>query len=279
MTTTGTERERAFYDEMWRRYGALDAASPAGFHRRRLIAELATAEAPAGAHVLDVGCGQGELLRQLAAVLPGACLAGADISETSLAETRARNPDFDLFLLDITAPDFAARHTDRLHRYDLVICSEVVEHLEDDTGSVKRLSELLRPGGALIVTVPGGKPSRFDHLIGHKRHYDRARLEALLAGAGFRVERLLAWGFPFHNLYRSAVRVGSRCSMRDATAAAPAPQDRTRLGDLLSKAYLLASPALKALFYLNLKRGGEQMLALGRTSGSSDAPPRPAPAG
>ena len=33
--------ERAFYDDMWSKYGNLDVASPANFHRRRLVVELA----------------------------------------------------------------------------------------------------------------------------------------------------------------------------------------------------------------------------------------------
>ncbi len=62
-----TPDPRAFYDAMWERYGALDALSPAAFHRRRLIRKLSTELAPRAENVVDVGCGQGQLL-----VEPGA---------------------------------------------------------------------------------------------------------------------------------------------------------------------------------------------------------------
>ena len=102
----------------------------------------------------------------------------------------------------------------------------------------------------LVATVPGGKMSRFDAAIGHQRHYDEERLRALLSDASLRVESVLAWGFPFHNLYRHAVRAASRFSMPGGATSA------------LSNAYVAFSRLLNPLFYLNLKKGGEQMIAV-----------------
>jgi 2-polyprenyl-3-methyl-5-hydroxy-6-metoxy-1,4-benzoquinol methylase len=255
--------ERAFYDDMWEKFGSLDDASPAAFHRRRIIAELARRAAPAGAaRVLDVGCGQGDLLRELAAHLPGARMFGADISEASLAETRRKNAGLELFALDLTAPAFLEQNADRLGRFDLVVLSEVLEHLEDEATSLRNLSALVADGGAVIVTVPGGEMSRFDVAIGHKRHYRPRRLAAALEAAGLRVERVFAWGFPFHNLYRTAVRVASRASM-PAPGSAP-PAKKPGVSSLLAGAYVVFGRALKPLFYLNLDRGGEQLFAVAR---------------
>jgi len=248
-----------FYDEMWDRYGHLDATSPAGFHRRRLIVELCRKHAPSAKRVLDVGCGQGQLLRELSVAFPGATLSGSDVSRTSVAETKRQNPTLEILHMDLQAADFEAAQAERLGRFDVIVCSEVVEHLPDDALAVARLSALLAPRGKLVITVPGGKMSRFDQLIGHQRHYSVARLRELAEGAGLAVLDVLAWGFPFQNLYRSVVRLVSRVSLPSAENTASASQGRG-VGRVLSAGYALFGHALKPLFYLNRSYWGEQML-------------------
>jgi trans-aconitate methyltransferase len=222
------EQEKAFYDDMWGRYMGLEAASPAAFHRRRVVVDLAHRVAPSALRILDVGCGQGELLRDLQGRLPAARISGSDLSSRSISDSRARNPTFDLFEMDVAAPDFAARYQAQRGAFDLVTCCEVLEHIPDHETAARNVASLLAPGGALIVTVPGGKMSKFDLAIGHQRHYDEAGLRALLTGAGLRVDDVLAWGFPFHNLYRTAVRVASRIAMPGEPAAGAGDDDRCR---------------------------------------------------
>src|SRR6266542_269545 len=205
--------EKVFYDQMWRNYGHLDAVSPAAFHRRRLVARLAARFAPRAENILDVGCGQGELLRELSEAIPAARVFGADVSEQSLIDSRKRNPSYELFAMNLTQPDFSTRYAERLGAFDLVVCSEVLEHIPEDALAASNLRLLLRPNGVAIITVPGGKMSEFDKVIGHQRHYTPAFLESRLTGAALSVEKVLAWGFPFHSFYRTAVRVASRMTV------------------------------------------------------------------
>jgi SAM-dependent methyltransferase len=251
----------SFYDDVWRKYAHLDAVSPAAFHRRRVIVLRAARSAPGARSILDVGCGQGELLRDLAARFPGAEVAGADVSEQSLADSRRRNPSFDLFQLDLEGPPLEARHPDRIGRYDLVVCSEVLEHIADDALAARRLAALLAPGGHLLVTVPGGKMSRYDEVIGHQRHYRRGDIQRLLSGAGLSVGEVVAWGFPFHNLYRTAVRLASRLTIDEGRGERAGSGV---VGSALGHAYALFGRSLKPLFYLNVDRWGEQMIAIAR---------------
>lgn len=252
----------AFYDDVWRSYGHLDAHSPAAFHRRRLVVELAKRAAPGARRLLDAGCGQGELLAELARAFAGARVDGADVSEQSLADTRDKSPGHELFRLDLAETSFDSAQAERLGVYDLVVCSEVIEHIPDHERAVENLRKLVAPGGAVVVTVPGGKMSRFDELIGHQRHYRPATLKKLLRDAGFDVERVLAWGFPFHNLYRTAVRVASRATM----SGPPKPEagGKSGLSQVLGHAYSLFGRGLKPLFYLNASRFGEQLLCVAR---------------
>ena len=162
-----SEGAAEFYDDMWQRYGHLDAASPAAFHRRRLIVELSAKHAPSATQVLDAGCGRGELVRALRLAFPSATLCGSDVSLASVKETQRLEPSLEVLQMDLQEPRFDEAYRAHLGRFGLVTCSEVVEHLSNDRRAVQRLSRLLAPGGVLVLTVPGGKMSRFDELIGH----------------------------------------------------------------------------------------------------------------
>jgi 2-polyprenyl-3-methyl-5-hydroxy-6-metoxy-1,4-benzoquinol methylase len=257
-----TAEEQAFYDDMWRKYAHLDAVSPAAIHRRRQVLRVAEEFAPNAKTILDVGCGQGELLRDLAPHFPGAKIMGADISEQSIADSRKLNPTFELFTIDLVVPDFEKRYAQYLGKSDLVICSEVVEHIDEAALAVTRLRLLAAPGGTIVVTVPGGRMSKFDVAIGHKKHYTTSMLRGLLSGAVLEVLTVRAWGFPFHSIYREAVRIASRFAVGD-----PAPKEKEEkagLSALLGKAYTLFGKGLTPLFYLNLSRWGEQMISVAR---------------
>jgi SAM-dependent methyltransferase len=253
-----------FYDEMWQRYGHLDSASPAAFHRRRLIVELCTRHAAGARQVLDVGCGQGELLHELRLGFPNATLCASDVSLASVHETQRVNPNLEVLQMDLSLPDFERVYGQYLGRFELVTCSEVVEHIPDDCLAVQRVARLLAPRGTLVLTVPGGKMSRFDELIGHQRHYTSKRLRELSQQASLEPIEVLAWGFPFQNLYRTAVRVASRISMPKAAAAAKPTNSGRNLSGVLSTGYSLFGRALKPLFYLNRNFWGEQMLLVAR---------------
>jgi len=297
----------AFYDEVWSRFAALDARSPAARHRRRLVIDRVAAALrarPLGAarpRLLDVGAGPGHLLRALAEALPTLELAGADLSPRSLELARRAGVPAELFPLDLEAPGFTTEQSAQLGRYDVVVCSEVLEHLGDDRAAARHLHALLAPGGTLVVTVPGGKPTRFDLRIGHRRHYGARELGTLLAAAGLHPDAVVAWGFPFHSAYRAAVRVASAWRLRSAPdangreggprARVPCDADPTdrpsgvrdvedgvwrtttdatatdatpEVGPRLTATYGAAARLLHPLFYLNLPWGGEQLVAVAR---------------
>jgi SAM-dependent methyltransferase len=76
--------------------------------------------------------------------------------------------------------------------FDLVCALDVLEHLDDDVGAAREIHRVVRPGGALVVFVPALRVlwGLQDQLAEHRRRYGRGQLRALLAGAGFRIERL-----------------------------------------------------------------------------------------
>lgn len=102
----------------------------------------------AGLDVLDVGCAAGVLSEQL--VTRGARVVGVDGSPVMLAFARERLGDrAEFHLADLALPlDFLADGS-----FDLVTASLVMHYLEDWGPVLRELRRVLRPGGALVMSV------------------------------------------------------------------------------------------------------------------------------
>lgn len=100
--------------------------------------------------ILDIGCGAGtQLTAPLAAAFPEITVTGVDQDTRSLDWARDHAMSQNLFYLapaDL-APD---------RRFDLIIASEVLEHVVDPAAFLDQLTRWLMPGGRLILTVPNG---------------------------------------------------------------------------------------------------------------------------
>jgi len=132
-------------DEDWRVHKPDDSgiATTGRFVR---ILELVEGLRPA--HVLDIGCGSGYLGGRIKALRPGTVVDGVDISTVALERARAhldRVWHLDLDGAGLPAPDRA---------YDLVIASEVIEHLYDVQHAAGEIARVMRPGAHAILTVP-----------------------------------------------------------------------------------------------------------------------------
>ncbi len=71
--------------------------------------------------------------------------------------------------------------------FNCILCSEVLEHVEDDTRALSEIKRVLATGGTLIITVPFQKKywGEDDDFVGHKRRYEPGELEEKLKEAGF----------------------------------------------------------------------------------------------
>jgi SAM-dependent methyltransferase len=100
--------------------------------------------------VLDFGCGTGtQLTWPLAAAFPEVFFLGVDSDETTIAWAR-RQPHLPN-LAYVTEESTGARQ-----RYDMIIASEVLEHVETPDELLRHFRGRLTEGGRLIVTVPNG---------------------------------------------------------------------------------------------------------------------------
>jgi SAM-dependent methyltransferase len=82
--------------------------------------------------------------------------------------------------------------------YDLIALLDVLEHVPDDKGSLAAIRGQLKPGGALLLTVPANRWMWSAHDVAHHHHrrYRKSEIEKLALDAGFRIELLS----PFNSL-------------------------------------------------------------------------------
>ena len=79
--------------------------------------------------------------------------------------------------------------------WGLVLCQNVLEHVEDDAGAMDELAGALRPGGALALLVPAHPRlyGALDRTFGHHRRYTRDRVASLVAGSGLELADLYSF--------------------------------------------------------------------------------------
>lgn len=106
--------------------------------------------------VVDVGCGFGNLLNLVAADYRNTSLLGTDFSESKIDHLRAVYPHIHFKVHNIY---------DALEgTFDLIVCTEVLEHLLYPRKALVRLVEALNSNGKVFITVPNG---RLDTFNGH----------------------------------------------------------------------------------------------------------------
>lgn len=186
-----------FYDGKWKEWDDMIKYSPAPRHRRRMIIKMIKRYSRPGLSLHDIGCGNGVLLSEIKRKIHNLKLSGSDISSAVIGENRKKQGDIRFYAFDI------GKEIDHPGQYDIITCSEVLEHVENMETALKNLNRLLKPQGVAILTVPGGKIYPIDEAVGHYRHFS----DTSLFDGMFEVTARLQWGFPFFNLYKWAINL------------------------------------------------------------------------
>ena len=106
--------------------------------------------------IIDVGCGSANLLGLISSGFPSASLTGADFSESKISNCRILYPQIDFEVRDI--------YNQLKSSYDLILCTEVLEHLLYPDRALKMLLDGINEHGSIFITVPNG---RLDSFSGH----------------------------------------------------------------------------------------------------------------
>jgi SAM-dependent methyltransferase len=142
------------------------------------------------ASLIDIGAGNGLVLRIFKQ--KGFLVSGMELSP-ALCEAMTKNPR--MRGIDIFQGDISQKKGNE--QYDIVLASDVIEHISNDQLALKNLFSFLRPGGVLVVTVPAHSHlfGKRDKLWGHFRRYDKTYLTKQLSTLLGKIEFVSYWNF------------------------------------------------------------------------------------
>lgn len=144
-------------------------------------------------NILEVGCGVGYFCQLLYKYGPK--IYGVDVSSESI-EYCKRNIDGDFTIGDAESLDYED------HYFEKILCTEVLEHVEDDKKALKEMYRVLKPNGSLVMTIPtqdgifGAKIKNIMHSHGegpgkHEREgYSKKEIIELFESVGFKVDKI-----------------------------------------------------------------------------------------
>jgi len=175
-----------------------------------MFARQVTRNLVPGYRVLEMGCGDGNVLRFLEHACSTATVVGMDLYGEGIHYARGRT-SCSLVQGDVRRPPFGKT-------FQLIGIFDVLEHIPDDHQILCDLCDLLDPAGALLLTVPAHQSlwSYFDELSGHCRRYAREDLQAKLEKTGYEIEFLTPYMASLHPLMALSRKFRGQTSGRDA---------------------------------------------------------------
>ena len=197
--------ERKVYDQM----AQLDSRHWWFTARRRILDGVIerVVKPPKDARILELGAGTGHNLAMLSRF--GTVEASElDPIARQLASDRLGRP-----VVEAALPDLSMFPTDS---FDLVALLDVLEHVPDDKGSLRAIKQLLKPGAALILTVPINPWMWSAHDVAHHHHrrYRKQEIHKLAERAGYSIDLIS----PFNSLLFppiAAVRLAGKLTGKD----------------------------------------------------------------
>lgn len=197
--------------------------------------------------VIDLGCGDGALLDEIARALPGASLAGVDISRTQIQMNRLSRPSARWHACDL---DCEFELPQQLAPADAIIASEVIEHLDHPDRFLRSALAVGRVGCRLYVSTQSGPLRETERRVGHRRHYGADELAQLLLQTGWTPLHLWNTGYPFHNLSKWYANLDPDRSLAQFDQRAYGPREN------------VICWTLRQAFRLNSQKRGAQLFAV-----------------
>ena len=204
--------ERAVYERM----AEQDAVHWWYVARRAILSNIIRRHVapPAGARVLEIGCGTGHNFGMLGAF---GAVDGLEIDAPAraIASERLGRPVGNAPLPELTGvPD---------GHYDLIALLDVLEHIDGDRAALASIRRKLKPGGKLLVTVPANQWmwSAHDVVHHHHRRYSGATLKRVFADAGLKIRMLSHFNTLLFPLAAAVRLLGKATNKQEADDAMP----------------------------------------------------------
>lgn len=195
-------KESNFYNTSWSNesWDEMIDNTPAPKHRRRIISKIIKNLKCEKKSFLDVGCGNGSLIKLLSNQYTDSKFSGLDISESVISRNRKKYTDVDWDTLDLDEANL-------VNKADVVISSEVIEHVRDWKLSLNKL--IKSANNYVIISVPSGKIYPIDKKVGHYQHFNSKLVNDHLSTIEGISWDIKYWGFPFHMLYKFLININA----------------------------------------------------------------------
>jgi 2-polyprenyl-3-methyl-5-hydroxy-6-metoxy-1,4-benzoquinol methylase len=152
--------------------------------------------------ILEIGAGHGTMSERLSRY--GNLTATEPYEEAALLLADRFREDSKISVHQADALSAVKNQT-----FNSIVMINVLEHIEDDKGTVQILADSLTPNGHLAVYVPAFQLlySKFDRDIGHFRRYRKKELEKLMTDAGLKIVRSSYVNLPGAFLWLLSARI------------------------------------------------------------------------
>ncbi len=193
-----------------------------------------------GDRIADIGCGTGRHALPLARA--GARVTGVDFSLGMLQELRRKRPPASLELIEhdlragLPLPD---------DEFDLLLCSLVLEHLEDLAGALREFARVVRPGGRVVLA--DFHPEMFRRGLHARFRVGGNRGEALAPAPGPQKIQIEGVDHTISDYVMAILGAGLEIRsmsehLMDAATAARSPSARKYIGEPMLLCFELAAP-------------------------------------
>jgi SAM-dependent methyltransferase len=185
--------------------------------RLEIISGMVEREVDPGSRILDIGCGTGKFLERISRRFDS---FGLDMSPIAIRFCREKG------LNQVRLGSIENLQEAFAEKFDAVTMWDVLEHTEDDVGTLERVRQALQPNGLLLLTVPAYPWlwSSHDVLHHHYRRYTSRMLRERLESSGFvhRQFAVVTPPAPLNSLFYTIFRWEGRHFDRQPPSSLPA---------------------------------------------------------
>ena len=159
------------------------------FQARRSMVGRLISDQDRRASILDLGCSSGILMLFLKQ-LGFEDVSGIDLSPQAVDLCHRRGLT-NVFVMRGEKTNFPD------NKFEIIIASDVLEHIAESAQALKEWHRILKPGGRLIIFVPAFQFlwNAHDEKNQHYRRYSREEIERVLQNVPFKIERSSYWNF------------------------------------------------------------------------------------
>lgn len=235
-----------FYNDIWDNADECVKLFPATRHRRKFIIDQIK-KIDNWQSVADFGCGNAMLIKSIYDEFAdnNKEFYGLDVSPGQIERNKDIYP-----AIGFEALDFSDRACH--HKFDIITCSEVIEHIPRYEDSIRNIVDSLNPGGHAIITVPTAEIFYTEQTIGHVKHFLKDEIASYFEKYGLETKLVKTWGFPFHDFSKIVANINPKWSLG------------TFHRHRLSWSQKLTFQLMHLSFFLNILPMGKQLFYIGQ---------------